>query len=287
MSAAASLIAVLLPVYEPGPELVATLDSIKRQTVPFRLYVIDDGSRNKPDYPSLLDGLDYRLIESPRNLGVNEARNPALQAILEAGHELIALIDCGDVMRPERLQVQRDFLAAHPEIAILGSQAELAVVQNDTCIVSRHPHEHDDIVTGLWIGLPLTHPALMLRARVYRHIGLYSPRFEAAEDYDFCRRAALAGYRFHNLPDVLLRKVETASSISWRKRRRQLRSRLRIQWAYRRLGNRQCLKGLAKTSIIRLLPDGVALSLKRLLVRGRAAALTLSGVATSASDLHW
>ena len=31
-------IAVLLPTYNPGPELAETLDSLRRQTVPFRTF---------------------------------------------------------------------------------------------------------------------------------------------------------------------------------------------------------------------------------------------------------
>ncbi len=37
-------IAVLMPAYNPGPEIAHTLDSLRAQTVPFKLFVIDDGS---------------------------------------------------------------------------------------------------------------------------------------------------------------------------------------------------------------------------------------------------
>ena len=78
MTMTAPDIAVLMPVYNPAAELVMTLDSIRRQTVPCRLYLVDDGSKTKPDYHALLKGIDYRLIELPQNAGITGALNAGL-----------------------------------------------------------------------------------------------------------------------------------------------------------------------------------------------------------------
>ncbi len=53
-----------------------------------------------------------------------------------------------------------------------------------------------------------------------------------------------AGHRLHNIPKVLLIKTETRDSISWRKRRIQLKSRLRIQWRYRDFTEFRCIQGM-------------------------------------------
>ncbi len=81
--------------------------------------------------------------------------------------------------------------------------------------------------------MPVSHPALMIRSAVFHDIGHYSKRHEAAEDYDLIRRAADAGFSIDNVQEVLLRKIETRNSISWKKRDAQLMSRLAIQWEHR------------------------------------------------------
>lgn len=256
-----------MPCYNPGAGLTVTLDSLRRQSEPFRLFVVDDGSSAKPDYRPLLADFDHELIELPHNVGVNLVRNAGLERILAEGFPYVALIDCGDAMVPERLKLQRAFLEANPATAIVGGWIELSYAETGRTFDIRWPCDNAAICKGLWSNMSVTHPALMIRAAVFRSIGLYTADYEAAEDYDFCRRAMRAGFRFHNLDRLLLHKYETRESISWRKRRAQLRSRWRIQWAYRDLANVDCLKGLVKTGLIRAVPDGLAPRLKALLGR--------------------
>jgi glycosyltransferase involved in cell wall biosynthesis len=49
MSTNSPNIAVLLPSYNPGPEIVGTLDSLRAQSIPFRLFLVDDGSAVQTD----------------------------------------------------------------------------------------------------------------------------------------------------------------------------------------------------------------------------------------------
>ena len=255
-------IAVLMPAYNPGNEIIETLDSLRKQTEPFKLFVIDDGSAQKPDYDSLLKGFDYHLIISPRNLGVNEARNPALQQILTEGFPYIALIDCGDIALPNRLAVQKACLQANPAIAILGSWIELIYTETHKQFVMEYPAGLAANQQTLWSKMPISHPALLIRSEVFRRIGLYSKRFEAAEDYDMIRRAADAGFGIDNVQEILLHKIETRDSISWKKRSAQLKSRFAIQWQYRDLTNMHCIAGLLRTSLIRITPAKIIRQIK-------------------------
>lgn len=258
-------IAVLMPAYNPGNEIIETLNSLRKQTEPFKLFVIDDGSAQKPDYDSLLKGFDYHLIISPRNLGVNEARNPALQQILSEGFPYIALIDCGDIAFPKRLTVQKACLQANPDIAILGSWTELTYTETGQQLIMKYPAGLAANLQAMWFKSPTSHPTLLIRSEVFRRIGLYSTRFEAAEDYDMIRRAAAAGFGIDNLQEILLRKIETRNSISWKKNSVQLKSRLAIQWQFRDLTNMHCIAGLLRTSIIRITPARIIRNLKHAL----------------------
>jgi GT2 family glycosyltransferase len=257
-----------MPSYNPGEGLAVTLDSLRRQGVPFRLFVVDDGSPQKPDYRPLLRDFDHELIELPRNVGVNLVRNAGLERILAEGFPLVALIDCGDAMAPDRLKLQAGYLQSHPETDIVGAWIEMHYSETGRSFEIHWPIDDAAIRRDLWTNMSITHPVLMIRAEVFRKVGLYTAQYEAAEDYDFCRRAMKAGFRFHNIDRLLLYKYETRDSISWRKRRAQLKSRWRIQWAYRDLTNPHCLKGLIKTGLILAVPDGLAPRIKALLGRG-------------------
>jgi glycosyltransferase involved in cell wall biosynthesis len=231
MSPITPQIAIVMPVYNPGDALAMTLESLRQQTVPFRLYLVDDGSSSKPDYNDLLRGLDCRLILLEENRGVSIAANTAIEAALGTGHEFIARMDCGDWCHPQRLELSRSFLAANPGVDLVGTWAVINSQNTGLNYLFTPPTDSDALVRGLNYTMPFINPSIMARSRLYQALGLYSA--EVAEDYEFCRRAARAGFKIANLPYVLLRKIEDASSISVRKRRAQLWSRLRIQWHYR------------------------------------------------------
>lgn len=259
-------IAVLLPVYNPGAELVQTLDSLRTQTVPFKLFVVDDGSSQKPQYDKLLHGLDYDLTLSPRNLGVNEARNPGLVKILTGHFQLIALLDCGDIAMPQRLERQSRHMRANTQIDILGSAVELQTSDDGTGVISHRtlvfPPDPQSARERLWSNMPVSHPAVMMRREVLATLGPYSKTYPAAEDYDLMWRAARAGFKIANLPDVLLIKQETLASVSIKRRRAQIQSRLRIQWENRDFTSVGSLKGLARSLAISVAPEWLTKFLK-------------------------
>lgn len=255
-------IAVVLPVYNPGAALAITLESLRRQTVNFRLYLIDDGSKTKPDYHALLGGLNYRLIELDRNSGVSIAANTGLAAALAAGHAFMARMDCGDWCHPHRLELSRSFLLARPDVDLVGTWAVISSKNTGSNYLFTPPTQNDALVRRLSYTMPFIHPSTMVRSQLFRKLGLYSA--EVAEDYELCCRAARAGLGLANIPRVLLCKIEDGTSISVRRRRAQLWSRLRIQWYYRDW-NIYCGLGIIRTLLLFLVP--------RMLLR-RAKALT-------------
>ncbi len=259
-----SRVAVLLPCYQPGDELDATLRSLENQGVAFKLFVVDDGSAHKPDYATLLKPFSHRFMGLPENVGVMRVRNPALEAILAENFEYVALIDCGDFAKPGRLRKQLDYLEEHPDCDILGSWVELAY-ETGPHKVSQFPASHQAARHMLSQNMPVCHPALMIRTSVFKAIGLYRDIYPAAEDFDMIQRAVAAGFRIANLQEVLLQKNETRNSVSWKRRREQLLSRFQIQWANRNLFNPASVKGLLRTATVLALPAGTLRSLKSLI----------------------
>lgn len=262
-------LAVLLPVYNPDDQLKFTLDSLRAQSVPFRLFLVDDGSEFFTDYEMLTHGMDTKIIRLPLNLGITGAMNAGLKEILSADFPYIARIDCGDVCSSDRFAKQKAYLDEHPEIAILGSACEFrGRGENHELLDSRvivFPLSPEKSRRKLFFNSPACHPAVIIRRSVFEKIGLYSEAYPAAEDYDLMWRSSSAGFNIANLRNVLLVKEVTPGSISQMRRRRQVMSRLCIQWANKKLLSVWTWLGLAKTVFILMAPNTLVMLLKRAL----------------------
>ena len=262
-------IAVLMPVYNPEDELKLTIESLRQQTMPFRLFLIDDGSKFQTDYESLTTGMDVKVIRLTKNLGITAAMNAGLNEIIGGSFPYIARIDCGDVCTPDRFAKQKDYLDHNPEIAILGGACEFRDRNERYELIGKRvvvfPLTREDSRRRLYSNSPVCHPAVFIRRQVFESIGLYSDAYPAAEDYDLMWRASSAGFSISNLSDLLLIKEVTPGSISVKRRRRQIYSRLRIQWANVNLASLASLKGLLRTILIFIAPAQLVEALKRTL----------------------
>src|SRR5437868_6051181 len=118
-------VSVLMPVRDGERWLSTAIDSVLRQTLTdFELIVIDDGSVDRT--PAILHShatrdRRIRIVKLDRQ-GVASALN---RGLAEARAALVARIDADDLCAPNRLAKQAEFLARRPEIALLGSWAEV------------------------------------------------------------------------------------------------------------------------------------------------------------------
>ena len=259
-------IAVLIPVYnEPGC-MAATLQSLCGQSVPFTLVLVDDGS--VPPLAVDVAPLDYPvvLLRMRKNGGIEAALNAGLEYIEQAGFELVARVDAGDRCAPTRLARQQAFLDAHPEVHLVGSNTEWRRDDGSVAFDVSLPTTHDEIARALHHRPCLLHPTVMFRAALVREVGPYSYAYPAAEDYEFFWRIARR-YRVANIPEMLHTQRFHAGSISVRNRRRQLRSKLRIQLKYFRPAEPFSFVGVAKTLVLMSLPYSGVVALKGALAR--------------------
>ena len=142
MAAASPQVTVLLPVRNGSVHLAAALESIFAQTfTDFELLVIDDGSTDRS--PEIL-----RRVRDPRLRVVTHAKNVGLVATLnealEIGRgEFFARQDHDDISLPQRLQKQVDFLRAHPDYVLVGTEAIQMDAQGrkafPVCCARKHP----------------------------------------------------------------------------------------------------------------------------------------------------
>lgn len=112
---------IMLPVYNGMPLLKASIESIRRQTLPaWQCIICDDGSTDGTrDYlQSLADDERFIILRNETNQGRGYSRQRILEACTAP---YICMLDSGDLMHPERLQRQLAYLEAHPQLSLVST----------------------------------------------------------------------------------------------------------------------------------------------------------------------
>ncbi len=206
-------ISIVLPVYNMAYFLPEALESIAQQEFrDFELIMIDDGSAD----------LSYSILQ---NYAAN-AKHPCtliqfdhlgLPACLNAGiraskAKYIARMDADDVMMPNRLKIQYEYLQANREIDILGSWAIEIDTNGLPTNKLTHPQYHNQIVDFLYKGCPLIHPSLLVKKSIFNY-GMYEELYPSPEDYDLWIRLR-HHIVFHNIPQYLIKKRRHNNSVT-------------------------------------------------------------------------
>lgn len=115
-------VSVVIPCYRCAATIARAVDSIAMQTMrPAEIVLVEDGSgddtlatlyRLQEKYGNWL-----RIVELPKNSGVASARNAGWEA---ARQPYLAFLDADDAWHPKKIEIQYQFMAANPEIALSG-----------------------------------------------------------------------------------------------------------------------------------------------------------------------
>ncbi|KAF0814543.1 UDP-Gal:alpha-D-GlcNAc-diphosphoundecaprenol beta-1,3-galactosyltransferase [Andreprevotia sp. IGB-42] len=262
--------ALLIPHYNNPVGVNTSLASIGVDEA-VDVYVVDDGSTRTP-----LDEAAARaafraqgtlhLLYLPQNRGIEHALNTGLQAIVDAGYDYCARLDCDDRVAADRFARQQAYMDTHPQVALLGSAVTFFDASGDRFTLHQ-PQSHAEIVRQMHDDNAFTHPAVMFRVAAVQEIGLYPVDTPAAEDFAYFWHF-VARYQTANLPDVLTWSEYNDSGISLSRRRRQQWSRFKVlarhfDWAPR------SLLMLAKPLVWQVLPFGVVRAVRQVLGGGK------------------
>ena len=155
-------ISILIPSYNtPKSFLIYCIESIIHQTCikeyHFEIVWIDDGSdkekileleeslklfNNEPNIHLIYKKLD-------ENKGTVDALNIGLELCT---HELIFRMDSDDIMFPQRIQKQIDFMDKNPQCMILGTQIQTFEMDNDDILLNRPPldtNKHKEFISWM------------------------------------------------------------------------------------------------------------------------------------------
>jgi glycosyltransferase EpsE len=206
----------MMPVRNSVGSVERAVLSIIHQTYgAWELAVVDDASTDGTwDVVRALARRDARVvaIRNPERRGLGASLNLVWS---RSRHELIGRMDGDDESLAIRLARQVAFMSEHPEVAVLGTGAELVNESGVPLGVAFPSERHDDLVREMYRRSPFIHPSVMMRRSFLQQLGGYDESLSLwySTDQDLWLRS-YHRFRFHNLQEPLIR-YRVRSTLSW------------------------------------------------------------------------
>lgn len=195
-------VSVIMPAYNAEKYIKEAMESILSQTFrDFEFIVLNDCSRDETE--AIIQSFDdprIVYVKNDRNMGVAGTLNRGLGM---AEGQYIARMDADDISLPARLEKQVQYLDAHPDVAVLGTNVEI-FDENGVISTGWSSTDPEQMKVDLLFSCGLAHPSVMMRKSVVQELGGYDLDFEGLEDYQlWCRVAKRHGVT--TLPNLLFR----------------------------------------------------------------------------------
>ena len=195
------LITVLIPCHSLH-YLPNAIQSITRQTISRELFeILLVADRIDLDLAGEIlagSGLNFRIIES-KQPGIVPALNLGLENITS---EFVARMDEDDLMMPDRLELQCQYMQKNSEVLVIGGQLQLIDAEGNAIGFAYYRRRISKSSVSTFETSPIAHPAAMFRRRAVESIGGY--RNFLPEDWDLWVRLSEYG-PIENLKEIVLR----------------------------------------------------------------------------------
>ncbi len=253
-----------------------TLESIQNQTwADFECLLVLDGPIPDATRDWLLSVQTadnrFRVLPQDKNSGAAIARNTGIR---NAQGNYIAICDADDVNAPNRLAVQRDYLAKS-NLDLIGSWYRIIDDQNNVIAEKQVPVNHASLCKIMCWFNPLGNSTIFAKAEIlkqYPYPEDYESR-ELGEDFDLWIQLIKAGYTFGNMPEYLvdfrMDKAFLRRRSGWKIFLRDLRNKWNACMFYPPWQRPWARIIAVTTSLARLLPNVVLKPLYRLRYRCR------------------
>jgi glycosyltransferase involved in cell wall biosynthesis len=176
------LLAVGLPIYNPGRFLAPALQSIFAQTFQdWELILVDDGSDDgSTELLSLIRDPRVRLLKSGLNLGLAARLNQIVQA---ARAPYLARMDADDMLDVNRLEKQVNYLMDHPNVDVVGCGLVILDEQGKATGLRLFDVDHARICADPMKGVRLAHATVVGKTQWFR-THPYNEKNRSCEDWE-------------------------------------------------------------------------------------------------------
>lgn len=200
------LVSVLIPAYNSEQYIHACLESIIQQTYPnLEIIVVDDCST------------DQTLKVAKEVLRASSRPSKCLKTQINHGGggepvfnwglsyckgKYVAKMDADDLMHPQRIEYQVEFLQKNQNIFLVGSDLELINEEGKTIGYRKHPITYDEIKRNFYLRSPVANPSIMFRNKP---ISFYKSKYKIANDYYTFFKLISENKKIANIPKYLLK----------------------------------------------------------------------------------
>jgi glycosyltransferase involved in cell wall biosynthesis len=217
------MVTIGIPVYNAGKYLKNAIDSVLSQTYPHIevLIIIDGATDDSIDIVKRYNDPRIRLIADAENRGIACRLNQQMNL---AKGDYFARMDADDIMFPDRIEKQVEFMLENPDIDAIGSQA--VVIDDNNNIIGYRESDTVFSVSSIQNRILFIHPTVFGK-RAWFLKNPYSEDLDGVEDY-FLWNTAFRGSKFCvlNIPLVFYRDPPVSSISTYLKRQKQLRRAL-------------------------------------------------------------
>jgi glycosyltransferase EpsE len=207
-------VTVLMPVRNSVRSVERAIVSIIHQTYDaWELVVVDDASTDGTwEVVQMIARRDSRVkaVRNSERRGLGASLNLVWP---RSRNGLIARMDGDDESLATRLEHQASFMVEHPQVAVLGTGAELVDEFGAPLGIVLRPESHDELVRDIYRRSPFIHPSVMMRRSFLEGLGGYDESLWRAQDQDLWLRA-YRHFRFQNLQEPLIR-YRVRRALSW------------------------------------------------------------------------
>ena len=196
------MISIIIPTYNSSQTVCASIDSVLESSIhKLEIIVVDDGSNDdtKTKISSYIKDQQIRYIFH-NNKGLAGARNTGIK---EAKGEFLVFLDADDVILPGKLEVQKKYLLANPDVDIVYSHSQWFIEDDlDNTRPVNFPVYEGDITRELIYGNFMHVNSIMVRRSKVLEVELFDEDLRELEDWDLWLRMVLSGSKVGFTPGI-------------------------------------------------------------------------------------
>ena len=201
------LVSIGISFYRDVTTLSDTIDSIVAQTYDnWELILVDDGSSDGSlEVAKRYIGEKVRLFSDGENKGLARRLNEMVNC---ARGKYFARMDADDIMHPERIKRQVEFLENNIDIDVVGTNAYSLGMHNEILGI-RKSHEIPKDYVGVFKNTVFIHPTVMGKTAWFRRNPYEESAFaHRAEDYElWCRSYQHSRFAYIDQPLLFYREA--------------------------------------------------------------------------------
>lgn len=221
-----------------------------------KIILCDDGSTD-----SAINVLSKEIEHENLTIIFNKKNEGLTYSLIRCSHmvntQLIGRFDVDDILSKKKAKIQLDILNRFPDVAVVGCsyvQLDMDTGKSTRVSVPNQFLKKEDFL----VRNPLAHGSILLKKKIFAHVGGYNPKIRYAQDLDLWFRV-LQDAKIFVAHEYLIERREYSSSISSRHRLVQAFSALRIRIKHTTLITHKlwALCGFFKTFILCLYRNSV------------------------------